>query len=90
MAHLDHHNIQQHGFIRKRSCESEIVATLHDFTMTIDLKKNIAIAKFNRKNIAVLVMTIIFTLTAIFMKSIQYSLSIQTSKEKCVVQAHHA
>ena len=37
MAHLDRHKILsefQHGFRKQRSCETQLLLTIHDFTAT--------------------------------------------------------
>ena len=44
MKHLDHHKIlsdYQHGFRKRRSCDTQLVITLHDLTRAIDQKKSV-------------------------------------------------
>ena len=39
MMHLDHHKVLskfQHGFRKRRSCETQLLLTLHDFTSSLD------------------------------------------------------
>ena len=44
MEHLDQHDIlsdYQHGFRKRRSCDSQLVITLHDLTQALDQKKSV-------------------------------------------------
>ena len=46
MNHLDDHEIlcdSQHGFGKKRSCDIQLVITMHDLTKIIDQKKSVDI-----------------------------------------------